>query len=369
MKTIVIAHNYTKKSFAAMSYYLAHFLAEEGFRVIFISHRPFFKEKKLIKKGSGEIITMSWSSKSRPTGIKDAVYFSFFYFKYKPSIIIGHFVGSNISVILSKFFSFFRVRTLVYYHTLTKQNILDSTKSKIMQFFLKIRKNIFYSFFVDKLICPSNLARQDLLNSFWINKSKVTVVLNPIPDRFFKEISKKDNSIIISYLGRLDESKNVVFLINYFLKFKKQTPNSKLILQIAGEGSQVDEIRELCDNTDKVFFFGRLEYKDIDNYLMTSHYTIIPSKHDNLPTVGLESLMNGIPILISKNTGLSEYCTDGVDSYKFLPNKKQIMDLFYRVDSTKKNRYLKMSLNSRKLYLKQFNLSIYNKKILEILNK
>jgi len=79
--------------------------------------------------------------------------------------------------------------------------------------------------------------------------------------------------------------------------------------------------------------------------------------------------MNGIPILISKNTGLSEYCTDGVDSYKFLPNKKQIMDLFYRVDSTKKNRYLKMSLNSRKLYLKQFNLSIYNKKILEILNK
>ena len=49
MKTILIAHNYTQNSFASMSFNLAHHLAKLGNRVVFISHKPFFKDMKIIK--------------------------------------------------------------------------------------------------------------------------------------------------------------------------------------------------------------------------------------------------------------------------------------------------------------------------------
>ena len=49
MKTIVIAHNYSEISFAAMSYHFAHYFANLGHRVVFISHNPYFSEKQIFK--------------------------------------------------------------------------------------------------------------------------------------------------------------------------------------------------------------------------------------------------------------------------------------------------------------------------------
>ncbi len=66
MKTILIAHNYSETSFSAMSFYFAHHLADSGHKVVFISHKPFFPEKKIIKTEKGEINLFSWSSEKRP---------------------------------------------------------------------------------------------------------------------------------------------------------------------------------------------------------------------------------------------------------------------------------------------------------------
>ena len=104
MKTILIAHNYSENSFATMSYHLAHHLADMGHKVVFISHKPFFLEKQFIKKVKGEIIVYSWPTQKRPTSVIDAIWFSKIYLKYKPEIIIAHFVGSNITISLSKIF-------------------------------------------------------------------------------------------------------------------------------------------------------------------------------------------------------------------------------------------------------------------------
>lgn len=110
MKTIVIAHNYSESSFATMSYHLSHHLANLGNRVIFISHHPYFSEKQIIKKGKGEVIVCSWPTEKRPTSIKDFFWYAKLYLKYKPEIVIGHFVGSNITVSVSKILSFGKVK-------------------------------------------------------------------------------------------------------------------------------------------------------------------------------------------------------------------------------------------------------------------
>src|SRR5688572_30240573 len=105
MKTILIAHNYTQNSFAFMSYSLAHFLANKGNKVIFISHKPFFQNSFKEDVSNGELLVYSWPTVNRPTTIKDILWFLKIYRKYRPDTIISHFVNVNITVSVSKMIS------------------------------------------------------------------------------------------------------------------------------------------------------------------------------------------------------------------------------------------------------------------------
>jgi glycosyltransferase involved in cell wall biosynthesis len=356
MKTILIAHNYTEKSFSSMSFNLAHHLADLGNRIIFISHRPFFKDMKIIKKGKGQVILFSWPSEKRPTSFKDVFWFVKIYLKYKPEVVIGHFVGSNITIAISKLLSFGKTRTFGYYHTLSEQISSDQKKTLRKQKILFYRKMIFYKAFCDVIICPSILAKKDL-ESFYSFKRGI-VLLNPMVDRFESERVKDDDKIFVSYLGRLDPSKGIVDLINAFKIYKANFKNSKIILNIAGSGGLEMEIRKLMHNVPSVIFFGGLEYDKVDNYLNHSHFTIIPSKIDNLPTVGIESLMNKTPLLISNSTGLTHYLIDGKECFKFNPNVDSIVALFEKVESNF-NIHEQMSKDARNTFLNLFSMDTY----------
>jgi len=357
MKTIVIAHNYSEVSFAAMSYHLAHHLAESGFQVIFISHHPSFPEKKIIEKGAGEIVVCSWPTTKRPTSLKDFLWYCKIHVKYKPDVIIGHFVGSNVTILGSKLLSFGRVKTFEYYHTLTDQLLTDSKKVTLNQKLLFFRKKVFYNLFCDGLICPSELAKKDLVSFHGITKG--CVVLNPMLDRFKK--NKKilpENIIVISYLGRLDTSKGVVDLIEAYKEYKMMVTNSKVILRIAGTGSQEVKIKELANNNSGIEYIGGLEYVAIDDYLNESHFTVIPSKHDAFNVVGVESMMNQTPLLISNITGLADYLTDGKECFKFDSNIASMVLLFERVESNF-DAQEQMSRNARIAFLDKFSMNMY----------
>jgi glycosyltransferase involved in cell wall biosynthesis len=364
MKTIVIAHNYSEISFAAMSYHFAHFIANKGYRVVFISHKPFFFEQQLIEKNGGKIIVCSWPTKNRPTSIRDFIWFIKVYLKYKPNIVIGHFVGSNITILVSKVLSLGKVKTFEYYHTLTSANLYDLGKITLKQKFLFFRKRLFYRFFCDKIICPSALAKKELEHFFSIKKG--IVLLNPMIDRFKNKSNLSDDKIIISFLGRFQACKALDILVKAFNDFKIKSPKSKIVLQIAGSGNQEVTIKELAKNNQSIQFFGQLEYDKIDDYLNKSHYTIIPSKSDNLPTVGLESLMNQTPLLISVATGLADYLEQDKDCYKFESNIESISTLFYKIEANFSNNE-QMSFNARATFLNQFTISNYCKDLKQII--
>ena len=357
MKSIVIAHNYSEVSFAAMSYNLAHHLAEFGCQVVFISYHPYFPEKKIIKKGAGEIVVCSWPTSKRPTSLKDFLWYCKIHVKYKPDVIIGHFVGSNITILGSKLLSFGTVKTFEYYHTLTDQLLTDLKKVTLRQKILFFRKKVFYNLFCDAIVCPSLLAKKDLVSFHGITKG--CVVLNPMLDRFKK--NKKillENIIIISYLGRLDKSKGVVDLIEAYKEYKMMVTNSKIILRIAGTGSQELKIKELVNNNSGIQYFGGLKYDAIDDYLNESHFTVIPSKYDAFNVVGIESMMNQTPLLISNTTGLADYLTDGKECFKFDSNIASMVLLFGKVESNF-DAQEQMSRNARIAFLDKFSMNMY----------
>ena len=356
MKTILIAHNYNETTFSAMSYHLANHLADLGYKVVFISHKPFFSQKKIVKTQKGEIYLYSWSSEKRPTSIADYIWFSKIYWQHQPEIIIGHFVGSNICITLSKLLSFGSVKTIEYYHTLTKAILTDigktSSKIKLMMF----RKKIFYRFFCDVIVCPSKLGKEDLKSFF--GAKNATVLLNPMIDRFKVKENISSNSIIISFLGRLNPTKGVIDLVKAYIKYRTNNANTNIILNIAGTGSQEAELIQLTNNIDGINFLGYLAYDKIDDYLNRSNFTIIPSKFDNLPTVGLESLMNKTPLLLSNNTGLTDYLVDGKDCFKFDPTIDSMVTLFEKIE-TKLDCFSQMEKEARITYLEWFSMNNY----------
>ncbi|WP_125722375.1 glycosyltransferase family 4 protein [Flavobacterium ustbae] len=364
MRTILIAHNYTENSFAAMSYHLAHHLADVGNRVVFISHRPFFKETQIIKKKKGEIIICSWATERRPTSFADIFWFAKIYLRYKPEIVIGHFVGNNISILFSKLLSVGKVKTLAYYHTLTNQILIDSNKKKSIQSLLFFRKRLFYKLFCDLIVCPSEFAKMDLKSFHNVNKG--IVVLNPMMDRFVTKDKNIENTIVISYLGRLENSKGVLDMINAFIEYKSKNCRSKIVLNIAGSGSKSKEVAQLISGLESISFLGNLPYNEIDGYLNKSHFAIIPSKFDAFNMVGIEAMMNGTPLLISNTTGLSNYLLDGRECFKFDSTINSMISLFNQIEKKEFN-YEEMSNSARATYLELFSLESYYKSISKIL--
>jgi glycosyltransferase involved in cell wall biosynthesis len=364
MKTILIAHNYSEISFSAMSYHLAQHLANLGNEVIFISQDPYFAEKVTVIKNQGKITICSWPTKKRPTSLRDFFWYAKIHLHYKPDIIIGHFVGSNITVSVSKFLSLGKVKTYEYYHTLSAQLMADQKKSTIKQKVLFIRKKIFYKLLCDVIICPSELTKTDLKLFYGLNKG--LVLLNPMVDRFKNKLINTEDSILISYLGRLDQSKGVLDLVEAYLEYKKNVKHSKIILNIAGTGSQEIKIKELVKNNNEIHYFGGLNYDDIDAYLNNIHFAIIPSKFDNLPTVGLEAMMNQTPLLISNTTGLTHYLNEGIECFKFDATIDGMVSLFAKVEANFDS-YEKMSVAARSTFLKTFSMDMYCKHFSEII--
>lgn len=356
MKTIVIAHNYSEVSFAGMSYNLARFLANEGHRVVFISHQPYFKEIRKIKIGKNKVIVYSWPTKKRPTALKDFIWYAKIHLKYKPNVVIGHFVGSNITIMVSKFLSFGKTQTIEYYHTLSTQLKTDHHLSGLRRLFLLLRKKIFYNLFCDLLICPSSVAQKDLRKVFKISNS--IVVLNPMIDRFKNKNTINDNKITISYLGRLDASKGVLDLIKAFKIYKIENRQSSIVLNIAGTGREESEIMYSINGRVDVNFIGGLDYSKVDEYLQQSDYTIIPSKFDAFNVVGVESMMNQTPLLISYTTGLAYYLEDGIECYKFKACIDDIVKMFHRVEQNHQ-KCKNMGVNARMKFLDKFGIDSY----------
>ncbi|RXR17744.1 glycosyltransferase [Flavobacterium amnicola] len=348
-----------------MSYTLANYLANKGYRVVFISHVPKFDERLFFKVGTGEIIVYSWVSKNRPTTLKDFFWYLKLHFKYKPKTVIGHFVGGNIPIMTSKLFSFGKTQTFDYYHTITGAHNEDLNLKQVKYRWFIFRKKMFYHLFCNHIICPSEISKSDLKNFY--NYTNGVVVVNPMLDRYEESKAVKNtNNIIISYLGRFEPTKGIVDLITAFNEFVVSNPNTKIRLQIAGNGSQEKLIKDLIVKNEDITFFGKIPYADIDEYIRKSYFTIIPSKFDNLPTVGLESLMNAIPVLLSTNTGLTPYLQDSINCFTFNPNVKEIMEVFSKVELSME-KYSEMSLNAREFYLEKFSMNEYCESIYKII--
>lgn len=172
----------------------------------------------------------------------------------------------------------------------------------------------------DAVIAISEFTKNTIIHKYGIREEKVHVVHNGIdrdmyPDEDpnligalegFKRFGKK----IVLFVGRLTLMKGPDYFISAAKRVIDYYPQA--IFVVAGSGDM--EHRMISDAAclgigDKVFFAGFLRDAELMRVYKMADLYVMPSVSEPFGLTPLEALMSGTPVLISKQSGVSEVVT------------------------------------------------------------
>jgi glycosyltransferase involved in cell wall biosynthesis len=165
----------------------------------------------------------------------------------------------------------------------------------------------------NKVIAVSDFTKNKILKSYDINSNKIEIVHNAVHKNEFsdslnfkKHFNFGKNKIVL-FLGRLTLHKGP----DYFLcAAKKVLENYKnVIFIISGSGDMNQQIIEQAADlgiADKVLFTGFLRGEQLKKIYKMADLYVMPSVSEPFGITTLEAIASGTPVLISKQSGVSE---------------------------------------------------------------
>jgi glycosyltransferase involved in cell wall biosynthesis len=156
---------------------------------------------------------------------------------------------------------------------------------------------------IDLLIAPSDYLSRRLNQSINV-KSMTLANFAPFPP---SDIPKSLFSNYFLFVGKLEESKGIMNLLEVFARIRKKVDARLLIV---GEGSLRDRIEQFIRTKSldgAVSYVGFARGNKLYSLYSGAHALIIPSvSPENSPLVALEALSVGTPVIASDMGGLSE---------------------------------------------------------------
>lgn len=196
----------------------------------------------------------------------------------------------------------------------------DSLKAKVAHRLGKV----LYNRYVDIKIAPSDLAAKYTFGRNTYESGRVSILHNGVDLEIFRYCPEKREAIrkefsvasevkLIGHVGRFDEQKNHVFLLEIFKKIHATDTNTKLFL--VGKGKLEQQIRTKAWELgilDSVIFAG--VRSDVPHLLSAMDVFVMPSFYEGMPNTVIEAQATGLPCIIADTitreaniTGLVEY--------------------------------------------------------------
>lgn len=163
----------------------------------------------------------------------------------------------------------------------------------------------------DRIIAVSKFTKSKIIDSYHIEQKKIDVVYNGIDKSEFEKNLDAANPFmgkkIVLFLGRLTLHKGA----DYFLRSAKKVleRNDDVIFIVSGGGDMENKVVEMaCDLGigDKVLFTGFLRDDKLKKIYKMANLYVMPSVSEPFGITPLEALASGTPVLISKQSGVSE---------------------------------------------------------------
>jgi glycosyltransferase involved in cell wall biosynthesis len=167
-----------------------------------------------------------------------------------------------------------------------------------------------------KIITVSNLTREIVINKYQINPDKVETVYNAVePVKITEDVvaEKGFDEKVVTFLGRITMQKGPEYFIEAANKVLKVMPNVRFVM--AGSGDMMERMMRRAAAlkiTDRFHFTGFLKGKDVFTMLSLSDVYIMPSVSEPFGISPLEAMQSNVPVIISKQSGVSEILTHAV---------------------------------------------------------
>lgn len=172
----------------------------------------------------------------------------------------------------------------------------------------------------DLVITVSQWTKDMVIKHYGISPDKIRVVHNGIDLEDYDPINTEQESQvselkeagykIVLFVGRITIQKGP----DYFIHAAKQVLEyyPKAIFVVTGSGDMEKHLISLAAELgigDKVLFTGFLRGKELQKMYQMADLFIMPSVSEPFGLTALESVVGGTPVLVSKQTGVSEVLT------------------------------------------------------------
>ncbi len=162
----------------------------------------------------------------------------------------------------------------------------------------------------DRVIAVSHFTRNIVISRYGVSGEKVEVVYNGVERNAHwtspeTDISKDEK--IVLFLGRITMQKGPEYFLQAAKKVLEVMDNVKFVM--AGSGDLMHRSIELAAELGighKVLFTGFLRGEDVQKIYKMADLYVMPSVSEPFGIAPLEALDNDVPVLISKQSGVSE---------------------------------------------------------------
>ncbi|MCI0499354.1 MAG: glycosyltransferase [Planctomycetales bacterium] len=166
-----------------------------------------------------------------------------------------------------------------------------------------------------KIIAVSYLTRNIIISRYGVLGEKVEVVYNGVEQngdnrQAFTRVGISSNEKIVLFLGRITMQKGPEYFLMAARKVLEEIENVKFVM--AGSGDMMHRIIEMAAQMGighKVLFTGFLRGHDVEKVYQMADLYVMPSVSEPFGIAPLEALNHDVPVLISKQSGVSEVLT------------------------------------------------------------
>ncbi|MDR2026570.1 MAG: glycosyltransferase family 4 protein [Prevotellaceae bacterium] len=161
----------------------------------------------------------------------------------------------------------------------------------------------------DAVMAVSNLTRNIVITRYNIPESKVFTVHNAVDfsEETASRVNRTLNEKVVTFLGRITYQKGPEYFIEAANKVSKRLPDVRFVMAGSGDmmNRMVKHVAKLHLGS-RFHFTGFLKGDDVNKMYLYSDVYVMPSVSEPFGISPLEAMRSGVPVIISKQSGVSE---------------------------------------------------------------
>ena len=165
------------------------------------------------------------------------------------------------------------------------------------------------------------------LGGYGLDPGKIIALENGVDERIYTpRRSGEPEEMYVLYVGRLDFRKGLFDLIRCGKYVGEEYPEVKFVITGEGplQGKLKEEVRKM-QLQDRIIFLGHVSRSRLIQLYQDATVFVLPSHYEGLPTVLLEAMSCGVPVVATSVSGNTEVISSGVNGLLVPPKAPRDM--------------------------------------------